>query len=844
YWMKTFQILYSIDGTDWLYYNDKETLTGNTNGNDVAIINIDQNIEARYLLILPITWNNQPGIRMELFGCPKEVPANEYTMIENDIVDDESLFLHLSPYVVSKQIVIRPSGALTIKAGVRVLFTTADAGIIVHGNLNIQGIENLPVVFTADEPVRDMSSLWSGLSFVSGQSSLQHAYVEGASVGIQATGYSVTLDHVTITKCSAGIKFTNGASSPNHTIISDSHILNNGGHGIEFKGSTVNPFLTIFRTVVKGNRGSGLFCKDTHANISVQNSELSYNAKSGVDIHQVEGSINVLGAKVLRNRNDGVRINGIRGESTINSTELAYNHYRVVYYSDVGNYRGGLIRLTNNSFIKGMNTAYGYNIYFDNWYFNGNAIFIENNWFNDIVTSSTSLLMINRFSSKLYISIRNNVFYNCYQSMYIRTYDGTEVLVKNNEMKNSRANDQHYDVKVISEGTNGIFNIIRNRFSNLSASSWLWIDTDAFTMENNSFELFKSADQCAFYVDVSKPDIFLNASYSYWGSSDPGDVKQRVCGNSRIMELAHINVSPFYTDSSLTILNVDEEVDFFFTDTKDAIGGVIVENETIPHIYNHTYHVRRNIFILPNATLTVESGVQLEFDQGIGIHILGQLFIREGKNGDIIMSGKKWGGVYVASLSSEGLALNGVQIDGSTYGIHGSGRDIALNNVTISNTEHAMYIYDTPSKYINIAITDSFVNTTSGSGIHIETPSSVIERFDLKIERVIMQRSGGVGYIYVKGRSGKVESTFAERSFISIVNNTFYSTDTEDTSAIELTDLSHFSSIVIKDNTINGTSRTACVLGLNSGIGTVDIIGNVISESNGALSLTSTLTSG
>ncbi|CAH1780876.1 unnamed protein product [Owenia fusiformis] len=718
YWVKTFQILYSVDGTNWLYYNNREIVQRNRNGYDVEIVELTENMEARYFRILPITWNIHPGIRMELYGCQKAVSEKEYTSIKGDILDDEVLFLFLSPYIVSKKVAIRPEGTLTIQPGVKIIFTTAEAGFEVHGNLLAQGIGNLPIEFTADDAVSEISSYWSGLNFVSGDSLLQHAYVEGARVGIQATGYSVTLDHVTITKCSAGIKYIDGGSPFNNsTMISDSNIGKNGGHGIEFKGSSTNPVLSITRTVITGSQSSGIYCSDTHANISIEDSELSNNAQRG-------------------------------------------------------------------------------------------------------------------------------------------------------------------------------------------------------------------------------------------------DVKHRVCGNNRDMYLAHVTVSPFYTDSNLTELNEDTGVDSYFTDSTGAIGGVVSNNETIPHVFNHTYHVRRNILILPNATLTVKSGVKLAFDRGIGIYIIGELLIKDTDSGGTLMRRKKpmekWEGIRIASPSPVGLFLNNVQLDGSTYGIHGQGRNITLNGVTISNTYYAIYVSDTITGYLNITITNSTIDTSSNTGISIQTSSnSIMRAFNIKMKDVDIRNTRGNGAVYIYGGDSKADigfekvsiqdsthhgvyiyyrgqtdiqlhgceiseyssyaiyarirhgmfelgncivkrninrygygiyyhtpwtyggsktisiynntfmdqnsyhsygmvninpktsrTGFEDTSFIAIVNNTFRSTNSRGTSAMDLSNINYFSSIVIEGNIIHGMSRIACAIGSKAGIGTVDIIGNVISESNGALSLTSDVTNG
>ncbi|CAH1790454.1 unnamed protein product, partial [Owenia fusiformis] len=961
YWVKTFQILYSVDGTNWLYYNKREIQQGNSNGHDVAIVDITDNIEARYIRILPITWNSRPGIRMEIYGCQKAESEREYTPIDDDILDEEVLFLHLSPYIVSRLVAIRPGGTLTIQPGVKVIFTTAEAGFDVHGNLLAQGIDNLPVEFTADDAVSEISSHWTGLIFVSGDSLLQHAYVEGARVGIQATGYSVTLDHVTITKCSAGIKYTDGGSFANSTMISDSYIGNNGGHGIEFKGSPAHPFLSITRTIITGSKSSGIYCRDTHANISIEDSELSHNAQRGLETYQTVGNIKIHRAEILRNRNNGLYIYKMSGNTTIESTKMKHNYYYTIYYYSDNNYRGGRFLLINNSFVGESNGPEYYAVYLYPNTFDGDEIQIDRNVFKDIATSYPSLQIENNYKqSELNITITNNVFTNCFKSMLVRAYHKTNVFIEDNTMENNRADSRYIDVQLTSSNTNGRFHIFRNKFTNIAASSWLWIDTDNFIIANNSFEQFKSVDQCALYVSVSKTALIVNVPYSYWGSSDPGDVKDRVCGNSRNMNLAHVTVSPFYTYRNLTELNEDEGVDFYFTDSTGAIGGVLLNNKTISYVFNHTYHVRRSIFIRRNATLTVESGVQLAFGKGIGIYLIGALLIGESGNGDTSMKRMnptgKWGGIRIGSPSSVGLLLNNVQLDGSTYGVHGSGRNISLQDVTITNTEYAIYVSDTITKYLNIDITNSRIDTSSNTGIYIHTSNNLeMREFNLTIEDVVIRNTRGSGAVYINGKdrsnskafivfenvsiqdstnqavyiyySGYTDiqfrgcefseytsyaiyayirhgifelgdciiknrryqysrdiyyftawtnsgpraisiynntfmdfnsrynygmviintqasrSGYEESSSIAIVNNTFRSTSSS-TSALVLSNIKYFSSIAIEGNIIHSMSRVACVIGLKAGIGTVDIIGNVISESNGALFLTSEQTSG
>ncbi|CAH1803395.1 unnamed protein product, partial [Owenia fusiformis] len=116
--------------------------------------------------------------------------------------------------------------------------------------------------------------------------------------------------------------------------------------------------------------------------------------------------------------------------------------------------------------------------------------------------------------SELNITITNNVFTNCFKSMLVRAYHNTNVFLEDNTMKNNRADSRYIDVQLTSSNTNGKFHIFRNKFTNIAASPWLWIDTGNFIMANNSFEQFKSVDQCALYVSVSKTALIVNVPYS------------------------------------------------------------------------------------------------------------------------------------------------------------------------------------------------------------------------------------------------------------------------------------------------------------------------------------------
>ncbi|XP_028514229.1 EGF-like repeat and discoidin I-like domain-containing protein 3 isoform X2 [Exaiptasia diaphana] len=69
YWVKTYSLQYSDDGTNFKDYEGGKTLPGNSEGSTVVKTNLDPAIAARYIRLLPKTYHNHMILRMELYGC-------------------------------------------------------------------------------------------------------------------------------------------------------------------------------------------------------------------------------------------------------------------------------------------------------------------------------------------------------------------------------------------------------------------------------------------------------------------------------------------------------------------------------------------------------------------------------------------------------------------------------------------------------------------------------------------------------------------------------------------------------------------------------------------------------
>ncbi|XP_028512626.1 uncharacterized protein LOC110231617 isoform X6 [Exaiptasia diaphana] len=68
-WTSTYSLQHSYDGTSFRDYEGGKTLPGNSDRSTVVKNNLDPAITARYIRLLPKTYNNYMVIRMELYGC-------------------------------------------------------------------------------------------------------------------------------------------------------------------------------------------------------------------------------------------------------------------------------------------------------------------------------------------------------------------------------------------------------------------------------------------------------------------------------------------------------------------------------------------------------------------------------------------------------------------------------------------------------------------------------------------------------------------------------------------------------------------------------------------------------
>jgi len=232
-----------------------------------------------------------------VFSFPYTVSA--VTEVSGVILENTTWIVENSPYVVNGGISVSPDATLTIEPGVVIkfkLYLGYPSGMVINGNLDVQGTEANKVYFTsyADDIGGDTNgdgdasvpgpNNWKGIKVeINGQADIDNAVIRYGGYHVPNCSYSFCYDalnnlgtlNLTNSEISYNgtgwyaIKQLSGPLNIDSTVITD-----NGGTGVSIKGGAVQ----INNSIISNNGGYGVGAGG-NAELTLSNNIFENNSK-------------------------------------------------------------------------------------------------------------------------------------------------------------------------------------------------------------------------------------------------------------------------------------------------------------------------------------------------------------------------------------------------------------------------------------------------------------------------------------------------------------------------------------------------------------------------------------
>ena len=119
--------------------------------------------------------------------------------------------------------------------------------------------------------------------------------------------------------------------------VVDSTIDDNAAAGMYLNDGPGNADaeITVTRTSITGNGGTGLYLKDLGADVTIADSTMNNNANNGMYVTRSSGSVTITGSTMSDNTDNGLYLNRIAGDATITDSTMNGNGSQGIELSDV-----------------------------------------------------------------------------------------------------------------------------------------------------------------------------------------------------------------------------------------------------------------------------------------------------------------------------------------------------------------------------------------------------------------------------------------------------------------------------------------------------------------------------
>ena len=156
------------------------------------------------------------------------------------------------------------------------------------------------------------------------------------------------------------------------------------------------------------------------------------------------------------------------------------------------------------------------------------------------------------------------------------------------------------------------------------------------SMHHNRFNSHSFPKELCVNITANSHTSIVNVSLNFWGYDDQNQIKERIYDAEDNYERALAVFIPFFGTTG-ELMQGSNQSDGFQTFAKRYLGGRISSSVNLWSKLS-PYFVISDITVLPDAELTIHPGVELQFSNGVGMLILGALFVLGNRNNPVTFS--------------------------------------------------------------------------------------------------------------------------------------------------------------------------------------------------------------
>ena len=249
------------------------------------------------------------------------------------------------------------------------------------------------------------------------------------------------------------------------------------------------------------------------------------------------------------------------------------------------------------------------------------------------------------------LTVKNNIFYNnnCSEKgvLEVRAMD-REIVVDNNVFESNEGlfmvllnsaysiefQMANKDVKFRNNTFVNNKNVPSNSLACELSISGL-IDYRNFSIYYNKFNSIKFMKEVCVFIFASSYSSRLDLSLNFWGHNNTNEVRKRIFDAQSNYEFTWGMFSPFLSDSG-NILH-EKKPSGNFGEDNSFLGGRLTS--TLRLGINHSpYKILSDLTILPQISLVIDPGVEMQFRSGVGMLVLGSLLVNGNKSHPVSFS--------------------------------------------------------------------------------------------------------------------------------------------------------------------------------------------------------------